>query len=192
MHIFELNSVKQLISAKLNVLFELLYYMDDSVLPARWHLAFPRFSGYFPSISLSDTSRPLNSILGLSLVRLLHTEFMASSLDCDLPASLAWAWTYPAGLSTCSWRSFPLRTGGQNLISPLSISPYPVEQDVLCTPNRSGNLPTAHIWALQFFRKMSSLFGGGGGLSWSKLIRFLLILTKRSHILLSHRQVKGF
>lgn len=118
----------------------------------------------------------LNFGLSLVFTPLFRIGFMASSLVCALPACLAWAWTYPAGMSTCSWRSFPLRTGGQNLISSLSISPYPVEQDALFTPNRSGNLPTAHIWAQcmhGFFRKMSTLFSFWG--FWSELIRFLLI-----------------
>lgn len=131
-----------------------------------WHLVFLRFQGiFYPSHFLTRLCLSFTFWVWVQFAPLFHTGFMASSLGCALPACLAWAWTHPAGMSTCSWRSFPLRTGGQNLISSLSISPYPVEQDALFTPNHSGNLPTAHIWALcmhEFFRKMSSLFSFGG------------------------------
>ncbi|KAK1902005.1 Non-legume hemoglobin [Dissostichus eleginoides] len=47
----------------------------------------------------------------------------------------------------------PLRTGGRNLISPLSISPLPVEQDALFKPNRSGRMKPVlriefNVWCL--------------------------------------------
>lgn len=125
-----------------------------------------KVSGYFLSISLSDMSQPLNYILGLNSVYSSLPHWVYGFITRLCITRLAWPWTYPAGMSTCSRRSFPLRTGGQNLISSLSISPYPVEQDAFLTPNLSGNLPTAHIWALcmhDFFRKMSSLCFWVGG-----------------------------
>lgn len=122
----------------------------------RWHLVFPRFGViFYPSHSVSWLN------FGLEFSSLPISEFMASSLDCALPACLAWAWTSPAGMSTCSWRSLPLWTGGQNVISLLSISPYPMEQDALFAPNRPGNLPTkplSHMYAWKMLFELLVVF----------------------------------
>lgn len=136
----------------------------------RWHLRFARsqgisihlvcrhvFASYLNSgFELSSLLFPTPSLwLHRSTVNHLHA-WLEREPEC------------PAGTSTCSWRSFPLRTGGHNLIISLSISPFPVEQDALFKPNCSGTLPTAHIWALCMQKNAKLCFFS----TWSKSLDF--------------------
>lgn len=103
-----------------------------------------------------------------------HTDFMASSLNLSISCYLAWAWTQPAGISAFFWRSFLLRTGGQNLISALSISSYPVEQDVLLwSPLVTCPLHTWHVESCAYVDSSENIEQG----IFSKLNRFLFIFS---------------
>ena len=146
-----------------------LYFIEYSVLPknTRWHLVSPTFRGVFSPAHFLTRLCFQTTVFGFEFAPHFHPDIMASSLHCALPACLpACLLGLSMNLPCCDVYLFP---GGHSLCeqvdrtwSASSAFPrhtYPVEQDALVTPNRSGSLPTAHIWVLRMaWQKMSSQF----------------------------------
>ena len=125
-------------------------------------------SGCFLSSSLPDTPLLPNYSFWVWVRSPLppwHYGFITPLCIACLPACLpACLLGLSMNLPCCDVYLFP---GGHSLCeqvdrtwSASSAFPrhtYPVEQDALVTPNRSGSLPTAHIWVLRMaWQKMSS------------------------------------